>query len=311
MNLQKLIQQYLNHRRSLGWQPPPHGGRIGAFGRFVGPNVDITDVNLRQVEAFLVGKGSVTVTWHTKFSTLRSFYRYAVSRGYVASAPLPTVMPQRPRSFTPYIYSHEELRRLLGAVPSVRQSWCSVEPGTMRTVLLLLYGAGLRLGEAINLDGSDIDWNEAVMTIRNSKFNKTRAVPFGQQLGGVLAEYAQNRTPPIEGQFFTTRSGGRLNNQLIQNYFSILRRRVSVHRIGGGRFQPRLHDLRHTFAVHRLTSWYLQGADVQRLLPQLSTYLGHVSIQATQVYLTMTPELLHEAGKRFEEYARQEEHHEG
>ncbi len=310
MNLQKLIQQYLNYQTAIGWRPLSHGGCIGTFGRFIGANVDIADVALQQVEAFLMGKGSVTATWHTKFSTLRSFYRYATSRGYVDEAPLPAVAPQRPRNFTPYIYSHEELRRLLQSVNSVRRPWCSVEPSTMRTVLLLLYGAGLRLGEVINLDDDDIDWREAVMAIRNSKFYKTRLVPFGPQLSGVLAEYAQNRIPSVGGQFFTTRSGGRINHELIQSYFSILRRRVGVQRTDAGRFQPRLHDLRHTFAVHRLTSWYQQGADVQRLLPQLSTYLGHVHIQATQVYLTMTPELLHEAGKRFEQYAGQEGHHE-
>ena len=311
MNLQHLIQQYLDYQRSLGWRPLSHGGCIGTFGRFIGANVDIADVNLQQVEAFLTGKGSVTATWHTKFSTLRSFYRYAISRGYVVVAPLPAVAPQRPRNFIPYIYSHEELRRLLQAVDSARRHWCTVEPNTMRTVLLLLYGAGLRLREAINLDYIDIDWNERVMTIRNSKFQKTRLVPFGSQLGGVLANYAQTRTPAVGGQFFTTRAGSRINDDLIHDYFSILRRRVGVQRTDVARFQPRLHDLRHTFAVHRLTSWYQQGADVQRLLPQLSTYLGHVNIQATQVYLTMTPELLHEAGNRFAQYAGQEGHHEG
>lgn len=311
MNLQKLIQQYLHYQQSLGWRPLPHGGHIGAFGRFLGANIDIADIELQQVEAFLVGKGSITATWYTKFSTLRSFYRYATSRGYVAAAPLPAVAPQRPRNFTPYIYSHDELRRLLQAVGSVRCPWCSVEPCTMRMVLLLLYGAGLRLREAINLDSNDIDWSERLMTICNSKFLKSRIVPFGPQLGAALADYATIRTPPAGGQFFTRRTGDRINHQLIQNYFSVLRRRVGVKRSDVERLQPRLHDLRHTFAVHRLTSWYQQGADVQRLLPKLSTYLGHVNIEATQVYLTMTPELLQEAGKRFEHYAMQERQNEG
>jgi len=82
-----------------------------------------------------------------------------------------------------------------------------------------------------------------------------------------------------------------------------LRRHARVQRHDGGCFQPRLHDMRHSFAVHRLISWYRQGADVQRLLPQLATYLGHVHIAATQRYLTMTPELLREASQRFERYA--------
>ena len=92
--------------------------------------------------------------------------------------------------------------------------------------------------------------------------------------------------------------------------FAQLRRCAGVSRTDGARYQPRLHDFRHAFVGHRLTSWYRAGADVQRLLPQLSTYLGHVGVTATQVYLTMTPELLREACLRFERYADQEGHHE-
>ena len=94
---------------------------------------------------------------------------------------------------------------------------------------------------------------------------------------------------------------------MVQEYFRILCNSEGIRRDDGACHQPRLHDLRHTFAVHRLTSWYQQGADVQKLLPHLSTYLGHVDIQSTQVYLTMTPELLDEAGKRFAQYAAEGE----
>jgi integrase len=94
---------------------------------------------------------------------------------------------------------------------------------------------------------------------------------------------------------------------MAEKAFCRIREAASVRRDDGGRYQPRLHDLRHSFTVHRLIAWYREGADVQRLLPQLSTYLGHVHIAATQKYLTMTPELLNEAGKRFERYVRPEE----
>jgi integrase len=174
-----------------------------------------------------------------------------------------------------------------------------------------LYGAGLRLQESVNLDRTDVDWKEAVMTIRHTKFAKTRLVPIGPQLLGVLDGYARrSRSQGKDSPFFTTRTGTRLYKELLQDYFVILREHANVCRFDGARYQPRLHDLRHTFAVHRLTSWYQQGADVQKLLPHLSTYLGHVHIQATQVYLTMTPELLHSAGNRFAGYVGQEARHE-
>ena len=102
--------------------------------------------------------------------------------------------------------------------------------------------------------------------------------------------------------FFVTKLGARIPIRLLQRAFRRLRAQAGVRREGGARCQPRLHDLRHAAAVHRLTAWYREGKDVQRLLPLLSTYLGHVDIASTQLYLTMTPELLHEASKRFAKY---------
>ncbi len=310
MNLQQLIQQYLTYRRSLGWRPRSSGGHLGGFGRFIGADADITDVDLSQVQAFLAGTGQITSTWHTKYSILRSFFGYAVTRGYLAVVPLPTVVPQRPPAFVPYVYSHEDLRRLLQMADSVRRPRSCLEPVTMRTALLLLYGTGLRLQEVLNLNRTDVDCESSLLTVRHTKFFKTRLVPFGPQLGGALAAYARTHTRALEGPFFTTRKGARVKELAIRDYFRVLRDRAGIQRTDDARYQPRLHDLRHTFAVHRLTAWYQQGADVQTLLPQLSTYLGHVHIRHTQVYLSMTPTLLYEAGKRFGRYARKEGHYE-
>jgi integrase len=103
--------------------------------------------------------------------------------------------------------------------------------------------------------------------------------------------------------------GRPLKDGTVRRAFARVRRSARIIRTDGARYQPRLHDLRHAFAGHRLTAWYRAGADVQRLLPQLSTYLGHLSVASTQVYLTMTPELLREACLRFERYADLEGHH--
>ena len=148
------------------------------------------------------------------------------------------------------------------------------------------------------------------MTVRQTKFGKTRLVPFGEQLGHVLTSYAARmaRCQP-DAPFFATRTGNRVKSDTLQHNYRILCDQAEVRRTDGARYQPRLHDLRHTFAVHRLTSWYQQEADVNTLLPLLSVYLGHVHLRHTQVYLTMTPELLQQAGKRFERYAGKEESH--
>jgi integrase len=203
----------------------------------------------------------------------------------------------------PYIFSRDELRRIMQTFDDVCRPSSLLEPVTARNMVLILYGAGLRRQEAINLDKTDVDWSNSLLTIRDTKFLKTRLVPFGPQLGQTLTAYSRTRRQNTEGAFFTTRTGGRIDRQMIQRYFRLACVRAGVHRNDSPRFQPRLHDLRHTFAVHRLTSWYKQGADVQQLLPHLSTYLGHVCIRNTQAYLTMTPALLHEACQLFEQYA--------
>jgi integrase len=208
------------------------------------------------VSAFLAGYGPANRAWHDRHSVPRGFFRYAVSRGHVATSPLPTRLPQRPPPFVPYIYTAEDLRGLLHAADAY-QGRCSVlEPVMIHTLLLLLYGAGLRVSEAINLDRADVDWDNAVLRIRRTKFDKTRLVPLGPQLGRALARYAARR-PKSTGEsapFFTTRAGARVNQGTLQRCFRRVCARAGIRRSDGGRFQPRLHDLRHTFAVHRLTS---------------------------------------------------------
>jgi integrase/recombinase XerD len=200
-----------------------------------------------------------------------------------------------------------ELQRLLEATSLCEHPGCKVRAYTYRALLLLLYGAGLRISEALALTLNDVSLSTALIQIRETKFYKTRLVPIGPDLVNVLTRYASQRKNDHSAQpdqpFFVSRTGSAIPPWAPDLIFNRLRRRAKVERHDGGRFQPRLHDIRHSFAVHRLTSWYRHGADVQRLLPQLATYLGHVNVAATQRYLTMTLELLREASQRFEHYA--------
>lgn len=305
MNLPPLIEQFIEHRQSLGELQQEHY-TLRAFGRFIGADVEADNVSPEQVNDFLSSSGPITLTWHTKLSLLRTFYQYAVSRGYVASAPLPTVLPKRPPAFVPYVYSQHELIRLLRAAKRFNRSSC-LPPGTLHLMLLVLYGTGLRIRELVDLERDDVNLKECLLKVRQSKFGKTRLVPFGQQLYQPLFDYDRQRPASRDGApFFVTCLGDRVKPDTLQHNYRILCERTGVRRTDGASEQPRIHDLRHTFAVHRLTSWYQQGADVQTLLPLLSVYLGHVHIRATQVYLSMTAELLDEAGKRFERYVTKE-----
>jgi len=256
----------------------------------------------------------VTRYWHRKHGVLRGLYTYAISRGVVAESPLPTIVPKLPTRFVPYVYTHDELGRLVRATPSYRPHYRKLEPHTLRAMILLLYGAGLRVSEAVALLLGDVDLPNALLTVRNTKFHKTRLVPLGADLQQVLTQYLAQRQTAGHSQrpgtpFFVLRRGTPVSVQIVEQNFRCLCAYAGVRRSDGARYQPRLHDLRHSFAVHRLTSWYRQGADVQTLLLYLSTSLGHVNLAATQVYLTMTPELLQEASRRFQQYACEERYH--
>src|SRR5258708_23744401 len=163
MKLQQLIEQYIAFRQSLGMNFRSNAYVLRAFGRAIGAKADVADVRAKQVNAFLAGTGPITRTWHTKHSILRTFYRYAVSRGYCVTAPLPTVIPKLPPRFVPYVYSHDELRRLLHAAEADQRRCICLEPLTMHTILLLLYGTGLRLREATNLDRTDVDLSRSLL----------------------------------------------------------------------------------------------------------------------------------------------------
>jgi site-specific recombinase XerD len=160
-----------------------------------------------------------------------------------------------------------------------------------------------------------MDWTRKLLIIRETKFHKTRLVPFGQYLFHALSRYAARRdkegySQDSDAPFFIGRNGKSVNQYTIEDAFRRICKYAGICRTDGATYQPRLHDLRHTFAVHCLIAWYENGVDVQNLLPILSVYLGHHHLAATSIYLTMTPTLLNQANKRFQKYASREVPHE-
>src|SRR5262249_53107145 len=152
---------------------------------------DVATVTPEQVNTFLTTGGPLTRNYHVKHCILRGFYRYARSRGYVDTIPLPALVPKPPPPFQPYIYSHEELRRLARAVDSVRRRPdCRRAPATRGAFLLVLYGAGWRRGEALALTRRDVDREHSLLTVHAGKCFKSRLVPLGAALSRALADYA-------------------------------------------------------------------------------------------------------------------------
>src|SRR5471030_2787966 len=179
----------------------------------------------------------------------------------------------------------------------------SLRPPTYYCLLGLLVVTGMRLGEVINLQLQDVDWSEGLLTIRNTKFGKSRLIPLHPSTQKILAEYAKQRDRVFAGRsvqhFFVSSRGNHLDKGDIHRTFYVLSRQIGLRAPTASR-GPRLHDFRHRFAVETLVRWYRRGEDPARRLPVLSTYLGHAHVTDTYWYLTNTPELMAAAGKLLE-----------
>lgn len=309
MTLRNAIDQYIAWRQVHGAKFVNQAYILRRWLNSVDGEVECDAVTAAQVRAYLAGNGPLTPYRAVKYSVLAGFYRYAISRGYASASPLPDNEPRRPPSAPPYIYSHDELGRLFGAIGACRRHAVKLDAHTFRALLLLLYGAGLRSAEALNLTLADVDLAAAVLTVRDTKFYKSRLVPVGSRLADTLRTYATRRArrplaQSTDSSFLANRDGSPVVKRTAQAAFARLLCTAAIHGADEARQSPCLHSFRHSFAVHRLTAWYRQGADVQRLLPILSTYLGHQDPAGTQVYLSMTPQLLQQASLRFERYER-------
>jgi integrase/recombinase XerD len=314
MRLLEVIDTYIAVKTSLGMSFDSGRRLLRQFSREIG-NPPIGEVQAEAVAAFLRGRGALNATCGLKYRVLSGFYKFAISRGHADNSPLPANIPKLPPQQSPYVYSLDELRRLLEATSVVHVNCTPLQAPMYRTLLILLYGSGLRIGEALNLTLRDVDIIERIITVRDTKFFKTRLVPIGPKLAGELVVYIQRRRQlplPLgdDSHLFTTKTGRRWPYPHVITLFQKVRRSAGIRRATGECRPPRIHDIRHTAAVHRVISWYRTGLDVQRLLPRLATYLGHIDIKSTQRYLHMTTDLLQEANQRFAKYAQSENPHE-
>lgn len=307
MTTSELIKDYLAARRAHGTRLRSGERALYQFARETGDQ-PLTTVTPEAVATFLRGRGDLSATWTTRYQLLAGLYRFALARGHVSVSALPDQRPKLPPPITPYVYSRAELKHLLDATDILESRISRLQALTYRALILTLYGSGMRVGEALRLNLADVDLAERVLTVHETKFYKSRLVPVGEQLAAALVTYLQRRSSLSMPQgtssaFFASRTGHRLDYQRVVTLFQRVRTHAGIGCPPGACRPPRLHDLRHTAAVHRVLAWYQEGKDVQQLLPKLATYLGHASIASTQRYLQMTPELLQAASLRFAAYA--------
>ena len=232
---------------------------------------------------------------------IRGLSQYLRSRE-PRTALLPTrVLPFGSRA-KPYLYSDEEITRLLAATFALPAT-NALRRWTYHCLFGLLIVTGLRIGEALALKRTDVDLKQGILTVQGAKFGKSRLVPLHPTTCTMLRRYARRRDahldPPRSPYFFVAARGGRLLHQHVHPVFLKVSRQIGL-RTASDHTGPRIHDFRHRFAVQTLVHWYRSGQPVEQLLPVLSTYLGHVCVQDTYWYLSGCPELLGHAVRRLE-----------
>ena len=248
------------------------------------------------------------VTLANEFGVIRQLCLYRRRRDPTSYVPEHSWAPVKASRFSPYIFSSDEIRRLLAAASAHegRFIWASM----LRRLVLILYCTGLRLGEAVRLQMADVNLERGTLTICNSK-RRTRIVPIRDDLVAELRCYLDDRRELLIAQrrgdpqaLFVRRNGSPLTTPAASEALRRMLRRLGI-KPAQGRLGARPYELRHAFAVHRLTRWAAEGVDIHARLPLLSAYLGHQNILGTEVYLKATPQLLALASTRFEQHMRQ------
>jgi integrase/recombinase XerD len=304
--LRQAVRDYLKMRRSLGFKLQEAGKLLVKFVTFMEQH-HASYITPRLALAWAQQPATVQpAEWARRLSVVRTFARYRSATDPRTQIPPEGLLPYRPKRARPYLYSDEEIRRLLRAALRMphRYQRGRLRPWTYYCLFGLLKVSGLRLGEARNLQLEDVDLKAAVLTIRGAKFGKTRLVPLHTSTCAVLKDYIARRQRHWAGRavssyLFVSNRGNRLDAGEIHRTFYALSRQIGL-RGPSDRRGPRLHDMRHGFAGSTLLQWYRSGQDPERRLPLLSTYLGHVHVSDTFWYLSAWPELMREAMSRLE-----------
>lgn len=305
------VEQYLAERRRLGFDLRTMSYSLRSLAEHVRHtrHRGALTVELMAAWARLARQGAGTqATWARRLRRLRPFTRWLQQFEPATEVPDESIFGPIPGRLAPYIYRDEELIALVRDAGHLGPR-SSPRAAVMRTLFGLLGCTGMRIGEALALTDADVDLNAGLLTIRQSKFGKSRLVPLHPSATAELQRYRRERdryvrSTPDTPLFIATRGqrfGHPLSDRQVHRVFEQLRRQHGWTG-RGDHGPPRIHDLRHSFVVKRLLLWHQQGVDLDQRMLALSTYLGHVKVSSTYWYFTAVPELMAIAGKRFEHF---------
>lgn len=297
--LKTALDDYLRLRRALGHKLAEHERHLNRFvDRLDDAGIDY--VTMTDTLAFVLDPGldPVSSVPAARLMAVRGFTRYLSAIDPRTEIPPAGLVAYRPKGRAPYLFCDADVAAVVRCVRASTRS--AFRAKTLANLIVLLAVTGMRVGEALRLDCDDIDASQAVIKVRNTKFGKSRDVAVSDSTIDALAVYrrARDTTRPATSRLFVSLAG----TPVIYSSFGLaFRQAVQTSGVGAeASSRPRVHDLRHAFAVRTLLGWYRAGLDVEALLPRLSTYLGHQEPRFTYRYLSATPELLGHAAARLD-----------
>lgn len=290
------IQDHIALRESLGFKTVIDSGNLRQFDRYC-YNCGYEKLQLTKeiAESWLAStSGNSSPTQMRRVVVLKHFADYLKNKNYTVTwNPPPGYASRKFRTrYVPYIFTHDEMHRIFHTVDEMPSSIYSNFYTVFPTMLRLIYSCGLRVSEALSLGIDDVNWDNGFITIRNTKFDKSRRIPISKTMKAVLIAYASNTKidTGAEGFFFHTAKNEKFSQRTVYDNFRTILCKSGIPHRGKG-YGPRVHDLRHTFAVHSFQRAIDTNKDIYASLPVLSAYLGHVDIHSTEYYLRLTAEI--------------------
>lgn len=299
------LASFLNEKRMAGYSYKTGAVYLRDLDRFLagtpgGTKADSLSRNL--VERWTTKRPNESDNTHFgRVCILRQFCKYLTRMGIMAYIPPTNTGKASAFAFIPRIFTHAEMDQFFELIDRLpRFSHLPLRHVVLPEVFRTLYGCGLRVGEALDLTVGAVDLDDGVILVRHAKNDKDRVVPVAASLQHRLRNYSQLLGKrALDAPFFPGNKGGRLTHAVVYKTFRSVLWQMRIPHVGRGH-GPRVHDLRHTFAVHRLLRWYQDGADLAAMLPLLSTYLGHEGMEGTQRYLHLIPDLFPEVTRKLE-----------
>ena len=289
MTLEEGICVYVRRKQSTGLSFETGHKTYRAFLRGVG-NLPISEITIHHVLQFLERPHSSVTTFRRRHSLLRKFFEYWAAHGAIAELPMPTNRPAQRSHFLPYIFSREELGKILRLVPLARSPNDKIHPQTLRTALVTLYATGATVGEVTRLVHEDVDLLNQSIRFSGSLLKASRRIPIGSDLVRVMRQYVKwQKTAAKSESFFSRLDGSHISSQALRVYFERYRRMAGIVGYRRSSGKPCLRDFRATYAVHQITSWIRRKEDMNQMLPALSAYIGNVGLESTERYLELAP----------------------